>query len=553
MNLFKNLKHQQKPDIMSKIHQDELNGKMNRNTWKNWDTIYDLDNWKCCIINIICVYVVALEPRQNDGSNLVTETSIPPTNYHIVDRQVDEQIILAAASQTVDGHPNSRESSNNSSQEPQRGMDEIINDPLNSPAIQYNDRDTGFTDVHLTKGRITEEDSVPTHPSAPVPESDFNLSMEPLRVSDVSGTTPLPQARSQHSGDNSCRDEEDDIGFQTDAGRHAGDLSQLSVSEQAADGNPFHRAAARSTQNDQPSDVNRINNTSTSLVNFHGESGDPGGMKLHTDRSTDPGNGSTTEPTYRVHVPARAFYDVEMASINLASARIRNTKEEASGRGQNENRGDATSIQETDSAQPKHPQYASKVQRINSFQGWPALRQIPEEMAECGFYYEGFKDCVHCFHCGVQLQRWLHEDEPWFEHARWSPSCLYVHKNKGKDFVQLAVKTAEMEAAKKNATEKDLSTNGQESADSENKDMNEAAVEHEPDMNPDTFEEVTRQHQELYDRTICRICLVRKRCVIFLHCGHFGTCVWCSNLQPICPFCRSVIVKRIKTNCFENE
>ncbi|KAL3882067.1 hypothetical protein ACJMK2_028442 [Sinanodonta woodiana] len=101
---------------------------------------------------------------------------------------------------------------------------------------------------------------------------------------------------------------------------------------------------------------------------------------------------------------------------------------------------------------PKYPQYAVKNMRINSFQGWPTeLRQRPEEMAECGFYYAGFNDCVRCFHCGVGLRHWMNEDDPWIEHARWSTSCVYVLKMKGEEFVSLikmAVEIVEREEAK---------------------------------------------------------------------------------------------------------
>ncbi|KAL3882079.1 hypothetical protein ACJMK2_028452 [Sinanodonta woodiana] len=103
---------------------------------------------------------------------------------------------------------------------------------------------------------------------------------------------------------------------------------------------------------------------------------------------------------------------------------------------------------------PKYPQYAVKNMRINSFQGWPAeLQQRPEEMAECGFYYAGFNDCVRCFFCGVGLRHWMSEDDPWIEHARWSISCVYVLKMKGEEFVSLikmAVEIAEREEAARN-------------------------------------------------------------------------------------------------------
>ncbi|KAL3882062.1 hypothetical protein ACJMK2_028437, partial [Sinanodonta woodiana] len=118
---------------------------------------------------------------------------------------------------------------------------------------------------------------------------------------------------------------------------------------------------------------------------------------------------------------------------------------------------------------PKYPQYAVKNMRINSFQGWPAeLQQRPGEMAECGFYYAGFNDCVRCFFCGVGLRHWMSEDDPWIEHARWSISCVYVLKMKGEEFVSLIKMTVEIadreEAARNNSGANQASQERKEAA-----------------------------------------------------------------------------------------
>lgn len=43
-----------------------------------------------------------------------------------------------------------------------------------------------------------------------------------------------------------------------------------------------------------------------------------------------------------------------------------------------------------------------------------------------------------CFCCSQGLKDWEDDDEPWTEHARWSPTCTYVLLSKGKDFVDKA-------------------------------------------------------------------------------------------------------------------
>jgi hypothetical protein len=43
-----------------------------------------------------------------------------------------------------------------------------------------------------------------------------------------------------------------------------------------------------------------------------------------------------------------------------------------------------------------------------------------------------------CFCCSQGLKDWEDNDEPWTEHARWSPTCSYVLLCKGKTFVEEA-------------------------------------------------------------------------------------------------------------------
>ncbi|CAG2255224.1 BIRC7_8 [Mytilus edulis] len=59
-------------------------------------------------------------------------------------------------------------------------------------------------------------------------------------------------------------------------------------------------------------------------------------------------------------------------------------------------------------------------------------------------------DHVRCFHCGIGLQNWDSEDNPFVEHARWSQECQFLKDKKGLDFiatVQDAVRRVQMEEA----------------------------------------------------------------------------------------------------------
>ncbi|KAH9508099.1 hypothetical protein Btru_052848 [Bulinus truncatus] len=52
------------------------------------------------------------------------------------------------------------------------------------------------------------------------------------------------------------------------------------------------------------------------------------------------------------------------------------------------------------------------------------------DLAEAGFYYAGYSDCVRCFHCGGGIFNWEVGDNAWVEHARWFPRCQYILQKK---------------------------------------------------------------------------------------------------------------------------
>lgn len=48
----------------------------------------------------------------------------------------------------------------------------------------------------------------------------------------------------------------------------------------------------------------------------------------------------------------------------------------------------------------------------------------------------GDDDSMLCFCCNRGLKDWESKDDPWTEHAIWSPSCKYLLLMKGKEFVE---------------------------------------------------------------------------------------------------------------------
>ncbi|XP_025203222.1 baculoviral IAP repeat-containing protein 7-B-like [Melanaphis sacchari] len=64
--------------------------------------------------------------------------------------------------------------------------------------------------------------------------------------------------------------------------------------------------------------------------------------------------------------------------------------------------------------------------RMKTFYNWPVDFLKPREMAEAGFHYTGFRDCVKCSSCKKDFDNWERNDIPFTEHMFHSPRCPFV-------------------------------------------------------------------------------------------------------------------------------
>lgn len=74
------------------------------------------------------------------------------------------------------------------------------------------------------------------------------------------------------------------------------------------------------------------------------------------------------------------------------------------------------------------PQYVMYEDRIKSYKNWPIqlINPTRHQLAEAGLFYSGQSDTVICFSCNVRITQWMATDQPWEEHRKWSPDCLYT-------------------------------------------------------------------------------------------------------------------------------
>ncbi|PAA90948.1 hypothetical protein BOX15_Mlig015912g1, partial [Macrostomum lignano] len=74
--------------------------------------------------------------------------------------------------------------------------------------------------------------------------------------------------------------------------------------------------------------------------------------------------------------------------------------------------------------------FNSEANRRETFATWPHMHYkwaLPEAMAAAGFYHSPpDSDRALCFACIVCLVSWEPTDEPWSEHERHSPNCVFV-------------------------------------------------------------------------------------------------------------------------------
>lgn len=166
------------------------------------------------------------------------------------------------------------------------------------------------------------------------------------------------------------------------------------------------------------------------------------------------------------------------------------------------------------------PSYVTKFQRLQTFTNWPvSIKQKPINLSDAGFYYSGQGDSVICFSCGINVHRWLPQDDPWEYHAHLNPDCEYVLLEKGLSFV---LQCRHLANGERNNDENEEKDNG---ANDENERKDEGAgVE------------------------ICPVCFAQPWKVATVPCGHLF-CVDCIFQLNCCPICKQLIETRHRVYC----
>ena len=176
---------------------------------------------------------------------------------------------------------------------------------------------------------------------------------------------------------------------------------------------------------------------------------------------------------------------------------------------------------------PCFSNYQGLAERINSFlkYDWsPQTQQTPKQFAKAGFFYTGYGDGTICFQCGCSLKRWLKDDDPFVEHAKYSPQCHFLKVIKGEDFIRDVQKTMKRTPCI-NAL------------------MNVVKKTPKPPSSQQPKEEEEKIRLESIE---CLLCLNEEREIAFLPCQHLAACMKCSSKIKTCCICRTVIKSRMR-------
>ncbi|XP_053486920.1 E3 ubiquitin-protein ligase XIAP isoform X2 [Ictalurus furcatus] len=79
-----------------------------------------------------------------------------------------------------------------------------------------------------------------------------------------------------------------------------------------------------------------------------------------------------------------------------------------------------------------HPEcMKSEDARLKTFSNWPSWSPVqPHDLVQAGMFYvpesNRQEDRVQCFCCAGMLVNWEEGDDPWQEHARVYPDCLFI-------------------------------------------------------------------------------------------------------------------------------
>ncbi|CAL1536542.1 unnamed protein product [Lymnaea stagnalis] len=171
---------------------------------------------------------------------------------------------------------------------------------------------------------------------------------------------------------------------------------------------------------------------------------------------------------------------------------------------------------------PSYPVYITYQKRMESYVSW-VFSQIhsPEYLAQAGFFYAGYSDCVRCFQCGLGLRSWKAGDDVYQQHQKHRPNCPYLQAH-GKPVGEHNHTEANRTAESETGNELDVTKNT-------------------------TLTLLEKENSKLQEQLTCKVCHKQPIKDLFLPCGELYACTECSKLLTHCPSCNKQILATVTT------
>ncbi|KAH3892738.1 hypothetical protein DPMN_016866 [Dreissena polymorpha] len=212
-------------------------------------------------------------------------------------------------------------------------------------------------------------------------------------------------------------------------------------------------------------------------------------------------------------------------------------------------------------------------ERLKSFESFPSEPSVSFiRLAQGGFFYDGQGSDVVCFFCHATYRPKDWGDNVRDIHKTLSPACVFVNGGHTNNVpihetnlssnneivdnqniedtsgawsnIERAAVGGPQDFVKREDAHSDKETYSDERRTTSDDEIPERSgtLSVERDI-----EKVATDNEKLRSEIMCKICMDRDACVVFLPCGHMATCEVCSKALRKCAMCRTVIRRTIKS------
>jgi len=200
--------------------------------------------------------------------------------------------------------------------------------------------------------------------------------------------------------------------------------------------------------------------------------------------------------------------------------------------------------------QKKYVSLESRLQSFGRFKG-KGITQELKVLCRSGLVYvgDGIHDEMICFCCGYSIMNWEINDDPWIEHARRQPKCIYLRLCLGNNLVKSIERRLNMMLLKNK-----FMLNSRTFYDDIIETLKPIPIE---SLKKFISSGLNDDYVEPYSSTVpipeallCKICYIGRIEVLLRPCGHVIACIQCAITLKECSICRRTITIMIRIGVY---